>query len=200
MRMLQNARRRISEEPYWFLNYWPKALVAWCTLRGCDWDKHNTVSSAFACFMPLIKFLLSIFSFFLFVFLHISFSTTCLKLCSSTPSCFSLFFLKSIFICFFLTFICFPSFHTWFPHFLFSSLSSYLWSIDCFEYVFNKHKLIGFLFHLQSYEIDGPSPIINSRVCWKDPLLLNWFRLGKKSIVCFSYWWKCIAHSSCSVK
>ncbi len=113
---------------------------------------------------------------------------------------FSLFLLKSLFICFFLDVYLFPSFHTRFPHFLFSSRSSYIWSIDCFEYVFNKHKLIGFLFHLQSCEIDRPSPIINSRISWKDPLLLNWFRPWKKSIVCFSYWWKCIAHSSCSVK
>ncbi len=195
--MLLKARCRISEEPYWFLNDWPKALVAWCTLRGCDWDKHNTISSAFACFTLFIKCLLSSFSFFHFFPSHLAPPT--LNSVHQHPR-FSLFFLKSLFICFFLDVYLFPSFHTRFPHFLFSSLSSYIWSIDCFEYVFNKHKLIGFLFHLQSCEIDRPSPIINSRVSWKDPLLLNWFRPWKKSIVCFSYWWKCIAHSSCSVK
>lgn len=178
--MLLNAR--ISEEPYWFLNDWPEALVAWCTLRGCDWDKHNTVSSAFACFTPFIKFLLSIFSFHFFFISHFA-PPTLNSVHQHTR--FFLFFLKSLFICFFLDVYLFPSFHTWFPHFLFSSLSSHIWSIDCFGYVFNKHKLIGFRFHLQSCEIDRPSPIINSRVCWKDPLLLNWFRLEEKHCVFF---------------
>lgn len=59
---------------------------------------------------------------------------------------------------------------------------------------FNKHKLIGFRFHLQTCEIDGLSLIMNRYVCWKDSLLLNWLRAGKKR------WWKCIAYGSCSVK
>lgn len=95
----------------------------------CDGDKHNTVSAASGCATPLIKFSQIFFSFL--QFLHFSFSTTCLKLCSSTPSCFSLFIL-------FLSVLSQQSslcFSSGCPRLLFSSLSSYLWSIDCFEYV-----------------------------------------------------------------
>lgn len=192
--MLLNAGCRISEEPYWFLNYWPEALVAWCALRGCDWDKHNTVSAAFACVTPLIKFLLSIFSLFFIFFCRSHIAPPALNSVHQHLP-FSLF---SSTRAFFSVSWCFPPF----PGFL----------IFCFHFfphifglliglsMFLTNMLIGFLFHLQSGEIDGPSLIINSRVWWKDPLLLNWFRPGKNSVVCFSYWWKYIAYSSSSVK
>lgn len=126
-------------------------------------------------------------------FWHISFSTTCLKLFINT-FLISRFSSSGVFLS--VLSQCSSVFLVPFHVSSFSVSISFLISLVYWLLwvCFNKHKLIGFRFHLQTCEIDGLSLIMNRYVCWKDSLLLNWLRAGKKR------WWKCIAYGSCSVK